>query len=66
MGNGQDAVEVALSCSNVGGGSTKVSWVLDEVIASGEADAFGFYLLWSYLERMRRWVAARRTAGRAL
>jgi hypothetical protein len=39
--------------------------VLDEVVASGEADAFGFYLLWSYLVRMRRWIA-RRTAGRAL
>ena len=26
IGNGQDAIEEALGCGNVGGGSTKVSW----------------------------------------
>jgi hypothetical protein len=39
--------EEALGCDDVGGGSTNVSWVLDEVAANGEADSFGFFFLWS-------------------
>jgi hypothetical protein len=40
IGNGQDAVEEALGCGNVGGGITNISL--------GEADSFGFGLLWPY------------------
>ncbi len=43
-----DTVEEVLGCNNVGGGSTNVSWVLDDIAANGEVDAFGFGLLWSY------------------
>jgi hypothetical protein len=45
IGSGQDAVEEALDCGYIGGGSTNDSWVFDEVAANGEVDSFGFGLL---------------------
>jgi hypothetical protein len=48
IGSGRNAVEETLGCGDVGGGSTNVSYALDEVAADGELNAFGFGLLWSY------------------
>jgi hypothetical protein len=45
IGSGLDAVEEELDGGSVGKGSTNVFWVLDEVAANGEANAFDFGLL---------------------
>jgi hypothetical protein len=65
IGSGQDAIEETLGCCDVGGGRINVSLVIDEVAASGEADSFGFgliWFLWSYFDnRISRLVVFRLT-----